>query len=146
MYPRSNMMGYTQLKLRQLNVSVLINLFVFEVTSRLTFNRTDTFKYFSLMGTWVLSPQAKRVPINMVLNGCMSPWRYNCMKFAHRSVCSVTLNSNFAILKKKKNPEIVFSESKKIIWAYNFAEKKRRRVFALFKSIFFRNRSLRKAR
>ena len=48
------------------------------------------------------------------------------------------MNLNFAILKKT---EIVCNKNKRIIWAYSFA-KKRRRVFAFFKSIFLRNRSL----
>ena len=42
-------------------------------------------------------------------------------------------------------PEIVFNRSKIIIWAYSFA-KKRRRISALFISIFLRNRSLSNAR
>ena len=67
--------------------------------------------------------------------------------FPYRAQCTVTLNSNFAILKKKKKKkkkktEIVFNWNKRIIWACRFVEKKkkkRRRVFALFKSIFLRH-------
>ena len=40
-----------------------------------------------------------------------------------------------------EEPEIVFNKSKIFIWAYIFV-KKRRRVFALFKITFLRNRSL----
>ena len=43
------------------------------------------------MGTWVLSPQAKGVPIRMVLNRYMSPWRYN-FQGAHNN-CDITLMS-----------------------------------------------------
>ena len=39
-----------------------------------------------------------------------------------------------------QQPEIVFSWNKRINWAYSFV-KKSRRVFVLFKSTFFRNRS-----
>ena len=68
------------------------------------------------------------------------------MFFPYRPQCTVTLNSNFAILKKT---EIVFNWNKRIISAYSFVKKKkkkkkkkkRRRDFALFKCIFLRNRS-----
>ena len=43
-------------------------------------------------------------------------------------------------------PEIIFSKSKRIIWALYSFVKKRRRVLALFISIFLRNRSLSDAR
>ena len=45
-----------------------------------------------------------------------------------------------------QQPEIVFSWNKRINWAYSFVGEKSRRVFALFKSTFFRNQSFSNAR
>ena len=45
-----------------------------------------------------------------------------------------------------QQPEIVFSWNKRINWAYSFVGKKSRRIFALFKSTFFRNQSFSNAR
>ena len=55
----------------------------------------------------------------------------------HRPHCTVTLNSNFAILKKKKKNEIiVFNQSKIIIRAYCLCEEKATGVFCLRKHFF----------
>ena len=59
---------------------------------------------------------------------------HNWVHFVHRLQCIVTSNSKFAILKTWNCFQLW------IIWAYSFM-KKSRRVFALFKSIFLRNRS-----
>ena len=82
----------------------------------------------------------------------MYTWGLSCLRghnwvlFFHRPQCrpycyteSTTWNS------LSQQPEIVFSWNKRINWAYSFV-KKSRRVFALFKSTFFRNRSFSKAR
>ena len=66
---------------------------------------------------------------------------HNWQHFAHRPQCYVTSNSTSLSLK----PEKIFNPSKKIIWAYSFV-KKRRRVMALFISIFLKKRSLSNAR
>ena len=56
---------------------------------------------------------------------------HNWVHFTRRLLCTVILNSNFAILKK---PEIVFNKSKRIIWAYSFM--KRGDGFLLFLKAF----------
>ena len=61
---------------------------------------------------------------------------HNWVHFVHRLQCTVILNSNCTILKTWNY------FNKRIIWAYSFEEKKKRQVFALFESIFLRNRSL----
>ena len=61
-----------------------------------------------------------------LVTGCILPIGY--------CVLLNTLNSNFAILQAWN----CFQLELRIIWAHNFAKKKRR-LFALFKSIFLRN-------
>ena len=67
---------------------------------------------------------------------------HNWQHFAHRPQCTVTLNSKFAIFKTWKLFSIRVKELNEpiVLW------KKRRRVIALFISIFLRNLSLSNAR
>ena len=72
----------------------------------------------------------------------MYTWVLSCLRGHNLVLFSIGHNVLLHWIQNSlsQQPEIVFSWNKRINWAYSFV-KKSRRVFVLFKSTFFRNRS-----
>ena len=72
----------------------------------------------------------------------MYTWVLSCLRGHNLVLFSIGHNEVLHWIQNSlsQQPEIVFSWNKRINWAYSFV-KKSRRVFVLFKIIFFRNRS-----
>ena len=72
----------------------------------------------------------------------MYTWVLSCLRGHNLVLFSIGHNVVLHWIQNSlsQQPEIVFSWNKRINWAYSFV-KKSRRVFVLFKSTFFRNRS-----
>ena len=72
----------------------------------------------------------------------MYTWLLSCLRGHNLVLFSIGHNVLLHWIQNSlsQQPEIVFSWNKRINWAYSFVTKSRR-VFVLFKSTFFRNRS-----